>query len=133
MKKVIFVDDESLIVQSFSQLIEMEEVEDKVSVETFTSKSCGKDTLKWVESNKPDIAVFDLILNGVSGIDIANKIMRDYPECKIIFLTGCEGTSGSVLKVNEMMEKKPDLMYYNKLDDNWYEEIVTYIIEQAND
>ena len=133
MKNVIFVDDEQLIVQSFNDLIELEEVDDKVKVETFTSKSCGKDTLKWVDNHKPDIAVLDLILNGVSGIDIANKIMEKYPESKIIFLTGCEGTSGQVMKVKEMIEERPDLMYFNKLDDNWYDEIVGYIIEQAND
>lgn len=131
MKQVIFVDDERLIVESFNTLLEMEDVEKEVKVETFTSKSCGKETLNWVDTHKPDIAVLDIILNGVSGIDIANKIMRMYPDTKIIFLTGCEDSSSQVVKIKQMIKEKPDLMYFNKLDDNWYDEIIDYIVEQV--
>jgi two-component SAPR family response regulator len=131
MKSVIFVDDENLIVQSFNELLQMENLGSKVKIDTFTSKACGKETLHWLDDNKPDIAVLDIILNGVSGLDIAEKIMRVYPESMIIFLTGCEDSSEQVHKIKRIIEKRKELLYFNKLDDNWYDDIIDYIKEQV--
>lgn len=131
MKSVIFVDDENLIVQSFKTLLEMEDIGDKVKIDIFTSKSCGKETLQWIDNNKPDIAVLDIILNGVSGFDIANKIMISYPETMIIFLTGCEDSSNQVIEIKHIIENNPDILYFNKLDDDWYDDIIDCIKEQV--
>lgn len=131
MKSVIFVDDENLIVQSFKALLEMEDIGDKVKIDIFTSKSCGKETLQWIDNNKPDIAVLDIILNGVSGFDIANKIMISYPETMIIFLTGCEDSSNQVIEIKHIIENNPDVLYFNKLDDDWYDDIIDCIKEQV--
>jgi len=131
MKTILFVDDEKLIVQSFRELLEMEDGSNNLDIQTFTSKSCGKDTLHWIEHNKPDIAVLDIILNGVSGIDIANKLISIYKKPKIVFLTGCDESTAMVKKAKDMIESHENVSYYNKLDDNWYEDIIEYIIEQT--
>ena len=40
------------------------------------------------DSYLPDIAVLDILMDEIDGIDLAVKLNRLVPECQIIFLTG---------------------------------------------
>src|SRR5688500_11384384 len=48
----------------------------------------GMSALMEVERMRPDVLVLDLHLPDVSGIEVANRVRRDFPEVAIVMLTG---------------------------------------------
>jgi len=77
-------------------------VEDDDSVRLFAEKALmmqgykvisaahGKDALSKLEklSTMPDILFTDIVMPGVSGFDLAEKVHDKYPDCKILLTTG---------------------------------------------
>ena len=45
---------------------------------------CSK-ALEWVEENTVDIAFLDISMRGMSGLALAEEILKIRPKCKIIF------------------------------------------------
>ena len=48
----------------------------------------GRDALKLAESLRPDVAVIDLGLPGLNGLDVTKQIRRQLPETEVVILTG---------------------------------------------
>jgi len=96
MKKILIVDDFERIVENIVEGLKFKaligEIKEEVEFQPFFTKSCGHDALEWVETNKPDLAILDILLNGISGLDISKKLMEMYKDVKIIVLTGCAET-----------------------------------------
>ncbi len=82
MYKVLIADDERLERMAVRQIIE----------NNFSGKcdileaENGRKALEIC--NNPDIAILDIKMPGISGLEVARKIKNDYPSCKIIMLTG---------------------------------------------
>ncbi len=47
----------------------------------------GQEALDAIASLQPDVAVLDLMMPNVKGLDIIEKIVRDYPQTRILVLT----------------------------------------------
>jgi Response regulator containing a CheY-like receiver domain and an HTH DNA-binding domain len=52
----------------------------------------GDEALKKMPSQRPDVALVDINLPGMSGIECVAKLKRDLPELQILMLTMCEQT-----------------------------------------
>src|SRR6266850_7688350 len=47
----------------------------------------GRDALRQTEASHPEVALLDLGMPGLNGLDAAREIMRSFPGTKIIILT----------------------------------------------
>ncbi len=80
--KAICVDDEKLILEETVAVCrELPQIE---QVEGFTR---AKDALLWLETNQTDLALLDIDMPGMTGIQLAARIKQKYPDTAIIFLT----------------------------------------------
>lgn len=81
--RVLCVDDEILQARHTAGLCaKLPDVEEAL---TFTG---GREALDWLEANTADIAVLDIDLPDMTGLQLAARIRCLHPETKIIFLTG---------------------------------------------
>ncbi len=84
MYKIIFADDEKLVRERIRKIINWEQ-------EGFQLVSCcanGHEVLETLENETVDLAVLDINMPFISGLDVARQIKNSYPHTKIVFLTG---------------------------------------------
>ena len=82
---VIAVDDEVLMLGALVTAIKASP--DISSVAKFSD--C-MEALEYVKSNPVDIAFLDINMRGMGGLALAEKIIAERPDCKIVFCTGYE-------------------------------------------
>ncbi len=68
-KKILVVDDEENAIQIIKTRLEVE----SDSYEVITAKS-GEEALQLAESKKPDLILLDIMMPGVSGIEVCDMI-----------------------------------------------------------
>lgn len=101
--RVLLADDHVLVRQGLKSLLEREKFQ------VVAEASDGQDAIRFAESLLPDIAVIDISMPTLNGIDAAREIARSCPKTKVILLTQHEedqyirealnaGVSGYVLK-----------------------------------
>jgi DNA-binding response OmpR family regulator len=79
--RVLLVDDEVDLASALAERLEMRGFEtDWVSA--------GADAIKQVEGKKYDVAVLDVKMPGISGLDLKARLEQIDPGMKFIFLTG---------------------------------------------
>ena len=81
----IAVDDEVLMLGALVSAIEASP--DITSVSKF---SHCEEALEFVRGNPVDIAFLDINMRGMGGFTLAEKIVAERPQCKIVFCTGYE-------------------------------------------
>lgn len=84
MYKIIFADDEKLVRERISKIINWEAA-------GFTLVSCcanGHEVMEAMEAAPVDLAVLDINMPFITGLEAAQQIRNSYPHTKIVFLTG---------------------------------------------
>ena len=79
--KILLVDDEKQFVKFLSKRLALRGINADYAF-------IGEDALKKVEANRYDVAILDVKMPGIGGIELERKLSRLAPEMKIIFLTG---------------------------------------------
>jgi DNA-binding response OmpR family regulator len=79
--KVLLVDDE----QKFATMLSKRLVLRGIDVDCVYT---GEEAMGMVESTRYDVAVLDVKMPGVGGIELRRKLSRLAPEMQFIFLTG---------------------------------------------
>jgi len=82
MLRVVVVEDDEVFRR---ELIEFLKNMEDVSVEYFTDD--GKEALDIIRKSKPDIAILDIELFRMSGIEVAKRLREEQPFLEIIFIT----------------------------------------------
>jgi DNA-binding NtrC family response regulator len=77
---VLLVDDESTIRMFLEKTLKDD------GYETFTAAD-GEEALQIVEKELPDLVLLDLKLPGINGLEVLDRVKKDYPEICIIMLT----------------------------------------------
>ncbi len=80
--KVLIVDDQRLIRKTLEVYLE-----NQVNIEVLDCAACGVDALEQIEKLKPDIALVDLEMPGMSGITTIEIISERFPETKTVVLS----------------------------------------------
>ncbi|MDI4646890.1 response regulator transcription factor [Cohnella hashimotonis] len=84
MTQVLIVDDEPIIVNSIHQLLSETERMDL----TLHCAYNVYEALDCLQRVRIDIVISDIRMPGMTGIELQDRIVRSWPRCKIIFLTG---------------------------------------------
>ena len=80
--KICLTDDHKIVYEGISSFLLGNE-----EFELVNHSESGKDLLKNLKTNNPDILLLDIKMPGLSGIQLAKIISKDYPNIKIVFLT----------------------------------------------
>ena len=81
--RVICVDDERLLMQDTVNLcLEIDLVDE---AKGFTKPA---EALRWLEHEQADIALLDIDMPGMNGMELAARIKQRHPQTAILFLTG---------------------------------------------
>jgi len=80
--KIIIVDDHPLVRQGIEMVTGLE---DDIELVGFASN--GREAIKLLQENRPDIALVDLRMPGEHGLDVVKEGKVVHPACKFIILT----------------------------------------------
>ncbi|MBE7706689.1 MAG: response regulator transcription factor [Cyanobacteria bacterium SIG30] len=80
--KVLIVDDHKLLRNGLRSLLEKEK-----NIIVIAESETGKEGINKILSHKIDLAVIDILLNDISGIEVIKKIVENSPDTKIIALS----------------------------------------------
>lgn len=80
--KVIVVDDDEVVASSLAIVLGAQEDIDVVGTGT-----SGAQAVPLYEEHQPDIALLDIQMPDVSGLDAADAILAKHPDARIVFLT----------------------------------------------
>lgn len=118
--RIVCVDDEVLLAQNTAAMcMRFSDVE---KAEALTS---GREALEWLEKNDADIAILDIDMPDISGLQLAARIKSMHPDTKIIFLTGFSSfavdafklkASGYLLKPVDEEELAKEIEYAASMD-----------------
>jgi two-component system response regulator NreC len=101
--RIVLADDHVLVRQGLKSLLERE------NFQVMGEASDGQEAVKLIETHHPDIAIMDISMPILNGIDAARGLSRSAPKTKVILLTQHEeeqyihealeaGVKGYVLK-----------------------------------
>lgn len=79
--RVLLADDHQLVRESVRALLE------KHGIEVIADVGDGRQALALAKQLRPDVAVLDLAMPGLNGVDCARQMRRDVPDTKIVLLT----------------------------------------------
>lgn len=83
---VLVVDDESAIADTLTEILSR-------SGYAATAAYDGTDALETALLTPPELLITDVVLPGMSGIELAITIKRIFPDCKILLFSGQAATS----------------------------------------
>jgi DNA-binding response OmpR family regulator len=92
--RVLLVDDEEEFVATLAERLELRGINTMVA-------GNGEEALASVKNDPPEVVVMDLMLPGMSGIEIMGEIKRNHPRIPVILLTGRGSTKEGIEGMNQ--------------------------------
>ena len=83
MRRVLIVDDEPIIVQGLVSVLS----ESGLDIDLYSAYS-GEEALALLSETRMDIVISDVHMPGMDGLQLMSRIREDWPECRVIFLSG---------------------------------------------
>ncbi|MBR3107832.1 MAG: response regulator [Clostridia bacterium] len=83
MRRVLIVDDEPIIVRGLLSVLE----DSGLDIDLYKAYS-SEEALAILSDTRMDIVVSDVRMPGMDGLQLMEHINRDWPECRVIFLSG---------------------------------------------
>lgn len=116
--QILLVDDKKDILDTMGEILEV------CHNHTVQGASSGKEALKWFRKKKYDLAVVDLGLPVMNGVEVIARMRKVHPKTTIVVLTGipCDDTIKEKLnnlEVHQIFSKPKGiqelLLYVKKL------------------
>ncbi len=85
MIKVLVVDDHDLVRTGITRMLA-----DIDGLQVIGQADSGEESLKKVRELKPDVVLMDVKMPGIGGLEATRKLLRSYPDLKVIAVTACE-------------------------------------------
>ena len=80
--RVLVVDDDKLVASSLKTILSADE-----EISVVGTGSSGADAIALFRSLRPDVLLMDIRMDGMTGIEAAQKILLEDPKARILFLT----------------------------------------------
>jgi DNA-binding NarL/FixJ family response regulator len=80
--KAVIVDDDSFVCASLKTILSADAEIDVIA----TGKS-GEEAVSLYESLRPDVMLMDIRMEGMSGLEAGERILKEHPDARILFLT----------------------------------------------
>lgn len=84
MYRLLIVDDEEMIVNGLYEIFSSIK---NLDLDIYKAYS-GDEAIKWLERTRIDIVITDIMMPGISGMQLLDEIYKNWPQCRVIFLTG---------------------------------------------
>jgi len=81
MKQIYVVDDDDNIRELLLRFM------DELGYES-NSASNGEEALAHLKSHRPDLLLLDILMPGMSGLDVLQEAMKLYPDLPVIMISG---------------------------------------------
>jgi CheY-like chemotaxis protein len=85
-KRVLFVDDERLIADTLALIFSSQGYETRAIYS-------AEQALELIPDWLPNLAIIDVRLPGMNGIDLAIRLRAEYPDCRVSLFSGQASTS----------------------------------------
>lgn len=82
--RLLIVDDEEIIVNG---LFEIFSTMNNLDLDIYKAYS-GREAMDWLNRTRFDIVLTDIRMPEIDGIQLLDEIKRNWPQCRVIFLTG---------------------------------------------
>lgn len=83
MIRVLLADDEELIRDALAALLDLEE-----DLEVVAHAADGRAAVEAARAHRPDVAVVDLQMPELDGLEVTTELARVLPSCAVVILTG---------------------------------------------
>jgi DNA-binding response OmpR family regulator len=87
--KVLLVDDEQEFVSTLAERLSLRGMQARVAY-------TGEEALRRVEEDPPEVVILDVMMPGMSGLEVLKRIRTDHPNIEVILLTGIGSTREGV-------------------------------------
>lgn len=84
MYRLLIVDDEEIITNGLYEVFNRFMPE---RLDVYKAYS-AKEALEWMSRTRIDIVMTDIAMPGMSGLELSEEILKYWPRCRVIFLTG---------------------------------------------
>ena len=82
MIKVLLADDHSIVREGLRRI-----VEESDDMEVVAEASDGKEAIHQIRKSRPDVAVIDISMPEIDGLEVLQRLQPEYPELPILILT----------------------------------------------
>ena len=79
---IVVIDDDKLVSLSLKTILES-----TGHINVTAIGSCGEDALCLYPEHKPDVLLMDIRMEGMTGLEAGEKLLREHPDAKILYLT----------------------------------------------
>lgn len=79
--KVLLIDDEEEFATTLAERLRIRGIQTTVALD-------GDQALKSIEMDPPQVVILDVLLPGISGLDLLKRIRKRYPQIEVIVITG---------------------------------------------
>ena len=104
--RVLIVDDEEELVTTIAERLQIRGIQAEIATD-------GETALKMIEENPPQVVVLDVMMPGIRGIEILQRLKAQNVQIPVILLTGYgsteQGTEGMELGAFDYLMKPCDL------------------------
>jgi DNA-binding response OmpR family regulator len=87
--KVLLVDDEKEFASTLAERLDLRGIRVHVA-------NSGEDALQSLSEAVPEVVILDLMMPGMNGLAVLEKIKQDFPRIQVILLTGMGSMSEGV-------------------------------------
>jgi DNA-binding response OmpR family regulator len=78
---ILLVDDEVEFISTLAERLEIRGIAARVAYD-------GEAALKAVAENEPQVMVLDVMMPGIKGLDVLQRVKEEHPRVQVILLTG---------------------------------------------
>ena len=80
-RRILIVEDEPVVADTLRQILASNDYDTRVA---YAAEAALNSSSRWV----PDLAILDVMLPKMNGIDLAMALKERYPDCRILLISG---------------------------------------------
>jgi DNA-binding NarL/FixJ family response regulator len=134
--RVLLADDHVLVRQGIRQFLEEEG-----DIEVIAEANDGKEAIQIIQEEQPDVAILDIRMPHMSGVEATRRIKERFPKVRVLILTAYDddpyvfallqaGADGYVLKTSSAEELVRAVHTVNKDQSALSPEIASKVVQQ---